>query len=105
MRACPIRPNSSAEGSGMRWSPLRKVTNDRGAETVADPSAGRCDRATDQEVESFISGRRDVRDDLTVDAEAADERHEHPRLAGTIRAQAPRIRPQQKAFSTPGGAF
>src|SRR5258708_33599398 len=89
----------------MRWSPLGKVSNDRRAETVADHSAGRCDGATRDEVESFISGRGDVRDDLTVDAEASDERHEHPRLAGNIRAQIPRIRPQHKALRGPEGAF
>src|SRR6202453_3730576 len=89
----------------MRWSPLRKVSNDRSAETAADHSAGRCYGATGDEVESLISGRGDVRDDLTVDAEAADERHEHPRLAGNVRAQVPRIRPQHKALRGPVGAF
>src|ERR1700730_8779002 len=89
----------------MRWSPLGKVSNDRGAETVADHSAGRCDGATGDQVESLISGRGDVRDDLSADAEAADERHDPPRLAGNVRAQIPRIRPQHKPLRGPVGAF
>ena len=56
-------------------------------------------------IEPFVPGRRDVGDDLAVDAEAADEGHEHSRLAGDVGAQVPRISAQHKAVGGAAGAF
>src|SRR5581483_5973456 len=57
------------------------------------------------DIEALVAGRGDLRDDLPVDPEAADERHEHARLAGDVGTQVPRIRAGHQRIRRPLGAF